>query len=39
VEIEYNGATFRGRGISTDTVEATIKATLNAVNRILMAGK
>jgi 2-isopropylmalate synthase len=36
VEVEHNGETFRGRGTSTDTVEATVKAILNAVNRIAM---
>ena len=35
MEIEHQGAVFRGRGISTDTVEATVRAILNAVNRIL----
>jgi len=34
LEVEYNGGTFRGRGVSTDTVEATVLAILNAVNRI-----
>jgi 2-isopropylmalate synthase len=34
VEIEHHGQIFRGRGVSTDTVEATIKAVLSAVNRI-----
>ena len=34
VEVEYNGQTFRGRGVSTDTVEATVMAILNTVNRI-----
>jgi 2-isopropylmalate synthase len=34
VEIEYNGIAHRGVGLSTDTVEATILAMLNAVNRI-----
>ncbi|WP_417740127.1 2-isopropylmalate synthase [Rosistilla oblonga] len=34
LEIEYNGKTYRGIGVSTDTVEATILAMLNAVNRI-----
>ena len=34
VEVEYHGETYRGRGASTDTVEATIQAILNAVNRI-----
>ncbi len=36
VEVEHGGQTFRGRGVSTDTVEATIKAILNAVNRIAL---
>jgi 2-isopropylmalate synthase len=34
LEIEQDGVTCRGRGVSTDTVEATIKAILSAVNRI-----
>jgi 2-isopropylmalate synthase len=34
MEIEHNGITCRGRGVSTDTVEAAVKAILNAVNRI-----
>ena len=34
LEIEHKGQTFRGRGVSTDTVEATVRAILNAVNRI-----
>lgn len=34
LEIEHNGQIFRGRGVSTDTVEATVKAILSAVNRI-----
>ncbi len=34
MEIEHNGAMIRGRGVSTDTVEAAVKAILNAVNRI-----
>lgn len=34
LEVEYNGQTFRGRGASTDTVEATVHAILSAVNRI-----
>ena len=36
LEVEFQGETYRGRGISTDTVEATVKAILNAVNRIAM---
>ncbi|QDS96146.1 2-isopropylmalate synthase [Roseimaritima multifibrata] len=34
VEVEYQGELYRGIGVSTDTVEATILAILNAVNRI-----
>jgi len=34
VDIEHEDIMYRGRGVSTDTVEATIKATLNAVNQI-----
>jgi 2-isopropylmalate synthase len=36
LEIEHQGVTYRGLGVSTDTVEATIKAILNAVNRIVV---
>ena len=39
LEVEYQGQSYRGRGISTDTVEATVKAILNAVNRIVMREK
>lgn len=35
LEVEYQGRSFRGRGVSTDTVEATILALLNAVNRVI----
>ena len=34
VEVEHDGQSYRGRGVSTDTVEATIRALLNAINRI-----
>jgi 2-isopropylmalate synthase len=34
VELEYNRQMFRGRGASTDTVEASARAYLNAINRI-----
>ena len=34
VEVEHNGGTYRGRGVSTDTVEATVLAILNVVNQI-----
>jgi 2-isopropylmalate synthase len=36
LEVEHHGTVFRGRGVSTDSVEATLKALLNAVNRILL---
>ena len=35
LEIEHAGKTYRGRGTSTDTIEATVMAILNAVNRIV----
>lgn len=35
VQIEYNGEIFRGRGVSTDSLEASAKAFLNAINRVL----
>ncbi|MCA9236706.1 MAG: 2-isopropylmalate synthase, partial [Planctomycetales bacterium] len=34
IEAEYNGQLVRGRGVSTDTVEAAVRAFLNAVNRV-----
>lgn len=34
VEVEYGGRIYRGRGVSTDTVEAGARAFLNAINRI-----
>jgi 2-isopropylmalate synthase len=34
VEVEYQGKTYRGRGVSTDTVEAGTQAFLNAINHI-----
>ncbi len=34
VEVEHEGHSYRGVGVSTDSVEATILAMLNAVNRI-----
>ena len=34
LEVEYRGKTFRGVGVSTDSVESTILAMLNAINRI-----
>ncbi len=35
LEVEYKGQTYRGIGVSTDSVESTILAMLNAVNRIV----
>jgi 2-isopropylmalate synthase len=32
--VQHNGQPFRGRGVSTDTVESTVHAILMAVNRI-----
>ena len=34
VQLEHGGQLFRGRGVSTDSVEASAKAFLNAINRI-----
>jgi 2-isopropylmalate synthase len=34
VEVEHNGQIYRGRGVSTDSVEASAKAFVNAINRI-----
>ena len=38
VEVEYHGRPYRGRGVSTDSVEASVKAFLNAINRVAAAG-
>lgn len=38
VRIELEGKTFSGRGASTDIVEASTKAYLRAVNKIIVAG-
>jgi len=35
VQVEHQGLLYRGRGISTDSVEASAKAFLSAINRIL----
>ncbi len=35
VEVEHEGHIFRGRGVSTDSVEASAKAFVNAINRIV----
>ncbi len=34
VEVEHSGRLYRGRGVSTDSIEASGKAFLNAINRI-----
>ena len=34
VEVEYNGKTLRGRGVSTDIIEASALAFLQVINRI-----
>ncbi len=36
LEVEHAGRAYRGLGVSTDTIEATVKALLNAVNRIVL---
>jgi 2-isopropylmalate synthase len=36
VEAEYNGKTFRGRGVSTDIIEGSALAFLQVVNRIAL---
>ena len=35
LEVEHKGRTYRGVGVSTDSVESTILAMLNAINRII----
>lgn len=39
VRVEHDGEEFKGRGVSTNTVEATITAVLNSVNRIEITKK
>jgi hypothetical protein len=34
VEVEHGGQVYRGRGVSTDSVEASAIAFLNAINRV-----
>ena len=34
VELEHHGRLHRGRGVSTDSLEASAKAFLNAINRV-----
>ena len=38
VEVEHEGQLYRGRGVSTDSVEASAKAFLGAINRIAASG-
>jgi 2-isopropylmalate synthase len=38
IEVEHQGRVYRGRGVSTDTVEAATLAFLNAVNRVAQGG-
>lgn len=35
LEVDYKGKSYRGVGVSTDSVESTILAMLNAINRII----
>jgi 2-isopropylmalate synthase len=37
VDLEYQGRLYRGRGVSTDTIEASTLAFLNAVNRAALS--
>ncbi len=34
VEVQHHGQIYRGRGVSTDSIEASIRAFMNAINRI-----
>jgi 2-isopropylmalate synthase len=34
IEVEYQGQLYRGRAVSTDSIEASAKAFLVAINRI-----
>jgi 2-isopropylmalate synthase len=38
VQVEHDGQLYRGRAVSTDSVEASAKAFLNAINRIAAIG-
>jgi 2-isopropylmalate synthase len=38
VQVEHDGQVYRGRAVSTDSVEASAKAFLNAINRIVAVG-
>jgi 2-isopropylmalate synthase len=39
IEVEHQGRVYRGRGVSTDTVEAATLAFLHAVNRAAVGGR
>jgi len=39
VQVEHEGARVSGRGLSTDVVEASARAYLDAVNRLARAGR
>lgn len=39
IRVDHDGETYRGRAVSMDCVEASIKAILDAVNRIVAAQK
>jgi 2-isopropylmalate synthase len=39
VKLEVNGHTVIGRGTSTDVIEASVRAYLNAVNKIVGAAR
>ncbi|TWT66985.1 2-isopropylmalate synthase [Posidoniimonas polymericola] len=38
IEVEHEGKIYRGRGVSTDTVEASTLAFINAMNRVAAGG-
>lgn len=38
VRLEHAGQSYRGRGVSTDIIEASVKAYLNAINKICYFG-
>jgi 2-isopropylmalate synthase len=38
IEVEHEGCRYRGRGVSTDTVEAATLAFVNAINRVEAGG-
>ena len=39
VDVECQGESYRGRGVSTDTVEASVLAILSAVNQVLSGNR